>query len=332
MTKTHAALLTVILVCATAAEAMAKSAALASAEKTYKASLVKIDGNHVEALANAVLVYRRKMDAFLARSQRAGDLDATLAAKKEKERYTRTRIIPKEPPADLPTALALAQSDYHNAVAKARIDKHKNVLALVDRYTKYLGSIQKKLVSADKLDEAIEIRKAVEEVEKSAPVTAAKFALADSGITSKDTDTTTKPPKDTADPEYETIEYEKKIGSRGGLMNNWSSTTLRLQKGDKVSIKAAGTWQCTHYSQPLSPVGYAGAVPYRRDPGTNYGALICKNGSKGAARFVGTGTTFTAAKGGGLLYFDANVLPGRTHRRRCSGELRVSVTVKRKKA
>lgn len=314
------------------AAAAAKPAVLESAEKTYKAKLARIEREHTETLGNAVLRYKRDLDLFAARSRRAGNLDATLAAKAEIDRYTKDKTIPEESPADITAAILLARTKYHKTVAEAGTDKHKNVLKLLDEYTTYLGTVQKKLVSANKLDDAIEIRKAIQEVAASAPVTAAKFALADTAAkTGNASPGTTEPAGEAAEPEYETIEYTKKIGSRGGLMHNWSSTTLRLQKGDEVAIKARGSWQCTHYSLACGPTGYAGAVQYRRDPAVKYGALICKCGSKGTVRYVGAGTTFTSDAGGVLLYFDANILPGRTHRRGCSGNLIIDVTVKRKK-
>ena len=298
------------------------------AAKTYEKKMAEIDGIHASKLKKAAGIYSRKISSFLARSRKSGDLEATLAARKEKQRFNREKSVPKELPADIEPVIAVAQSNYHKSLAAAETERHESVLKLSRQYIEYLESLKKKMVRLNKLKEAIRIKKIMEKVRSSPRIAAAEFAVADAASAEESAE-------ENAEPEYEIIKYDKKVRAKGNLAQNWTATTLRLEEGDLVTVKARGTWQCTYHRGMTGPEGYSYSTSrsskYRRSAAANYGALILKCGSKGEIMPVGSELTFTSKDGGVLIFLDANVMPGRIHRKDCSGHMIVDITVKRRK-
>jgi len=313
-----------------------KKFSLTTAEKNYKNVLAKINTSYTTTIRNTSAKYSKTIHGFRITSKRAGDLEKTLAAQKEEKRFSRENSVPEEPPIDLPSELVLAQINYTKALAKAKVDKYKNIIDLAKRFTNYLDTIKRRMVAADKIEQAIKIQAAIKKVGSSPVVTAAQFALADN--TSTDDPQKTQPPngdKTPADQKFETFKYTKSIRSKGNMSYNWTATTLRLKKGDVVTVKAVGSWVCTWHTRACDPDGYPAAhynaSKIKKDATYNYGALILKCGGKGDIILVGKGTTFTSEKGGVLVYLDSNVLPSRTHRKGCGGNMKVTFTINRKK-
>lgn len=337
MNRLSILLLIAITLTANIAVSATKKFSLATAEKSYKSSLARINKSYTTATRNTSTKYRKDVHGFQKKSKRAGDLEKTLAAQKEEKRFSNENSMPEEPPIDLPAELVLAQTNYSKAIDKAKLDKHKNIIALTKRFTTYLDTAKRRMVAADKIEQAIKINAVIKKIESSPTVTAAKFALADS--TSEDEqpntqnpDTAKKPPEK----EFEIIRYSKTIRAKGNMSHNWTATTLRPKKGDIIKVEASGNWVGTWHKEPCGPVGYPSAHPsaskIRRDVAIKYATLILKCGSKGRIITIGKEKTFTCDTSGMAIFLDSNILPGRIHRKGCSGNIKVAFTIKREKA
>lgn len=77
------------------------------------------------------------------------------------------------------------------------------------------------------------------------------------------------------------------------------STKLRINKGDRISVKADGVIQWTNWSTSSSPEGLTNQGKYL---GINGGTLICRVGTSGQPMKVGSKVSFVAKKSG-VLYF-----------------------------
>jgi len=89
------------------------------------------------------------------------------------------------------------------------------------------------------------------------------------------------------------------VGAMAFFQTNPKSTGIRVQKGDKVTIKADGIVQWTNWNNSSTPAGLTNRSQWN---GINSGTLVARVGTDNSKCVsIGTGSTFTAKKGG-LLY------------------------------
>jgi hypothetical protein len=118
----------------------------------------------------------------------------------------------------------------------------------------------------------------------------------------------------------------------------WTSTGIKIDKGDLVIIDASGTWSCGVKKETCGPEGYSPRSQQfyhyylspesspRQLPGADYGALLMKVGDSGAPRAVGKKLKLIA-KEDGLVYFDINEVTDNRLRRDNAGAMEVQVLV-----
>ncbi len=117
----------------------------------------------------------------------------------------------------------------------------------------------------------------------------------------------------------------------------WMPAGVRVAKGDRVIMRASGTWVCGSRGEECGPEGYTNdersahyyagpeSAP-RQAPDLNYGALIVKTAEHAYPRGVGVASTFVADDEARLL-FDINELADASLRRDNRGRMQVQVMV-----
>jgi len=138
---------------------------LADCKALYEKESAKIESAHHAEINRALSSYGKNLDATESRYKKAGDLNGSLAVRKEKARFQKEKNVPDEVPSDLPPLIQKAQHFYRRAAMKARAEKAKAMTMLTDRYLKRLDAMKKGLVSQEKLDEAIAVDAEMKRVE-----------------------------------------------------------------------------------------------------------------------------------------------------------------------
>jgi len=123
----------------------------------YEKEAVKIEDAYQRSLKYALSEYGRDLHALEGHYKKAGDLNATLAMKKELARFDSDKSVPDEPPATLLGPAKKAQAAYHQRVKDAGTDRAKQLWLLTGNYRKRLDAMKKTLVSQDKLEEAVAV-------------------------------------------------------------------------------------------------------------------------------------------------------------------------------
>lgn len=115
----------------------------------------------------------------------------------------------------------------------------------------------------------------------------------------------------------------------------WQPSKFRVEKGDRIVIKATGKWRCGSGGEWVDAEGYPNDKQFfryylnpqmspRQKPGANYGALLMRIGANGPVYAVGTKFTTTASEEG-ELYFDINEATDTKLRRDNDGTLSVEI-------
>jgi len=138
---------------------------LADCKALYEKEAAKIESAHHAELNRAFSSYGKNLDATESSYKKAGDLNGSLAVRKEKARFQKEKNVPDEVPSYLPPLIQKAQHFYHRATMKARAEKAKAMAMLTNRYLRRLDAMKKELVSQDKLDEAIAVDAEMKRVE-----------------------------------------------------------------------------------------------------------------------------------------------------------------------
>ena len=162
----------------TAAVVLMIMAASASASdlKTYKAiydkeleTIVLAHGMQMTELGRG---YANALEGLLVKVRRAGDLDKTTAVMNEIARFVKEKGVPEKPSALLD--IQRFQSHYIKQAAAHDAQKAQKVVVLTSKYDGVLDRLQRELVSAGNLDEAMAIKEERDRVAGSEIVSAAK--------------------------------------------------------------------------------------------------------------------------------------------------------------
>ncbi len=125
----------------------------------------------------------------------------------------------------------------------------------------------------------------------------------------------------------ETIKKTVSVGAEKFFQRQTVSTKIRVNKGDRISIKADGSVQWTNWNTSSSPDGQANQATYE---GIKSGTLCARIGTSGKIIKVGSKQDWTAAKSGVLylaIAMQDNFLKNNTNYR-WAGQYKAKVTVK----
>ena len=198
-------------------------------------------------------------------------------------------------------------------------------MAVFEKYMGALEALKREFTQAGQLDEAILVREEMQRARNYPDVTAAQFVLADQPGAAPVAVAVSKETPAARSTMTRVADLHRQVDSQGGFDGDWQRTTITVQSGDVVTVRASGAWRGKGFSSTCGPEGIVGGGEVRMW-GAPYGALLMRVGNEAMA--VGAGTNFVAASGG-LLSFDVNVRPGKDSRRGCSGALQVRVLVDR---
>lgn len=131
----------------------APSPTLADYRATYEKELGKIRTNNAPVVA-ADNDYVKTLDALQTDCKKRGDFENTMALIAEQKRFDATKMVPNQPPTNPPPVIAKAQADYRAALARAEIEREKQIAKLNTSYAKAIKELIKTYLAADKLVEA----------------------------------------------------------------------------------------------------------------------------------------------------------------------------------
>jgi len=156
-------LLTILIVAA--ASLQAADTGLEALKETYARETRKLDAQYEASAAKIVQSYGRALAALRKASSKSGDLEAVLALDKEIERFGTDQSLPTSAPRGFPDEGAVVLGRASAALQAAAVQKDKGVEELSAKYAARLKALQKQLVAADKLDEAVAVKAETERVD-----------------------------------------------------------------------------------------------------------------------------------------------------------------------
>lgn len=124
----------------------------------------------------------------------------------------------------------------------------------------------------------------------------------------------------------ETVKKNVTVGAEKFFQRQPVSTRIRVNKGDKISIKADGVVQWTNWSSSSTPEGLGNQGQYQ---GIQSGTLCARIGSNGKITKVGSKSDWTA-KQSGILYLAISMQDNYLNQNsyRWTGEYKAKVQVK----
>jgi len=123
----------------------------------YAKETAKLERHHAAARRRVLSQYETALTAIKNHYAKGGDLNASLAVRQEMERFETERTVPTETPSRLPELIRKARGAYRKSLHLAA-EEHVNKLStLTGHYVKRLDGAKRTLVSADKLDEAVNV-------------------------------------------------------------------------------------------------------------------------------------------------------------------------------
>jgi len=173
----HACFVAVFLVSQGAAQATADP--LVNLKASYEAAIFRTEKEYSDTKENCRKGYPAALNTREMLFKRAGNLDGVMAIRAEKERYTKEKTVPKDPPPGTDDQVKVLQASYHKALGNAELKHNKAILHWTRLYLDKLDTMEKSLTKAGKIDEALAIRREAERVRKDPVVKAAEFAMAD---------------------------------------------------------------------------------------------------------------------------------------------------------
>lgn len=147
---------------------------------TYEESLTKIDAQYTKALLDLQKKHIQNMQALQDTMQKKGLLDATLAVKREIERFTDEPVIDTTRPSSIPE-LKILQDDYLKKTAGIPLSKSQQIIELAGKYDAALESYQVTLTKNGQLEDAITVKKEREEATRRREIASARFIVAEAG-------------------------------------------------------------------------------------------------------------------------------------------------------
>lgn len=285
--------------------------------------------------------YAAQLDAANKAAREAGDLMGYVALQKEQERIRTEKTIPLPAPANMDKRAALLRQTYGTRLSELSVVRDRNILTLTQQYVQRLNSEGSALIKGGDTAAAMRFHAEAERVKGSQTVLSAEFGVAagapSGGLASGAPPAAGPAAPPAAESGPQTIKARKRVSAKGSMTAAWIVTATRVDPGDKVIVTASGRWQCPRISSPCGPSGYprssyhgyswyGESLQYVE---INYGALLCRIGSGGAARAVNDRLEFVA-DASGPLQFTCNVKDDPGLRKQCSGDMDVEIEVARK--
>ena len=119
---------------------------------------------HELAVADLNAKYAAALERAQESAQKAGNLDAAIAIKEEKEAVSSGRPMMQLDDAKAPASLKSMRATYQSALARLELDRDKSLLPLKDAYAKSLEALTVNLTKNGHLEEAMTLKKMREEL------------------------------------------------------------------------------------------------------------------------------------------------------------------------
>ena len=130
----------------------------------FEREIAKIRAEDRASREAALSSYGKDLAVARRAVQKEGDLEGTMAAQREIERFAKEKTVPKDTSDRLPSALTVSRKKYHDALLAAELRKSKNTVDLIKRYLVPLEGLKKRLVQQGKIDEAQQVATEIEKV------------------------------------------------------------------------------------------------------------------------------------------------------------------------
>jgi hypothetical protein len=157
----------------------AQAAELSQLEADWHKGLERIRQEYDAKLAKRHESYEEALKELAKRSQDEGDLDATLAIKKELGRYESERSVSAEDVVEKPIRLKQLQDSWIQLHNSEMLEDARQTIALGERYGQALAHLQKTFTRDGKLDEAVKVREVRESLASLPEVSEARFVIAE---------------------------------------------------------------------------------------------------------------------------------------------------------
>ena len=199
----------------------------------YDKAVAQLDNEMLAKAQEALIAYGKDLDALQKALQKQGNLDAYLAAKKEKERFDSDKSVPDA--TGQPDIDRLAEA-YRKTMDAGRACHAKSVLAQSQKYAAALEALVKELVRANELELA---KKANDELSRVQSLVAAARATAPApekpGNESAAAEDKPAPPDGA---EHPAVASSTELRMRGsGAIEAWKPSKIAVGKGDWISVK-----------------------------------------------------------------------------------------------
>lgn len=145
--------------------ANAANKTLADYKSLCEEKMSKIDAAHHASQKAALDSYRKALAVAKETLKRDGDLEGTIAAIQEINRFREESSVPRHPSDGLPSLIISVQKSYHTVLLSAERVKNHNTVALIKRYLVPLERLKKQLVQQEQLDEAREVADEIKRVD-----------------------------------------------------------------------------------------------------------------------------------------------------------------------
>jgi len=137
---------------------------LADYKSLFEREMSKIESRYHISQKTALNFYGKNLALAKDRLKNEGDLEGTIAANQEIERFEEQKTVPQKPPDGFASLLVLVQKNYHDTLLAAEQVKSKNTIYLIKRYLIPLEGLKKLLVQQERLDEAREVADKIKKV------------------------------------------------------------------------------------------------------------------------------------------------------------------------
>lgn len=119
---------------------------------------------HELAVADLNAKYAAALERAQDSAQKAGNLDAAIAIKEEKEAVLSGKPILQPDNAKAPASLKSMRATYQAALARLEMDRDKNLLPLKDAYARSLEALTVTLTKGGRLEDAMAVKKMREDL------------------------------------------------------------------------------------------------------------------------------------------------------------------------
>jgi hypothetical protein len=120
----------------------------------YETESGKIEARYKESADAALARYTEDLTAIKTQYKRSGDLDGSLAIRREQERFETEKSVPDDDAANLPSLIQKARGAHRKVIAAANAARAKQLSALTKRYVRRLDTMKRRLVMSEELDAA----------------------------------------------------------------------------------------------------------------------------------------------------------------------------------